>query len=50
MPVPKKKMAKGRTRRRRAHDRLKLVKTVKCSSCGADKLPHRACPECGKYK
>jgi large subunit ribosomal protein L32 len=21
-----------------------------CSNCGAQKLPHRACPECGQYR
>jgi len=48
MPVPKRKHSKGRTRRKRnAHYKRKVVHTVKCPSCGAEKLPHVLCSECG---
>jgi large subunit ribosomal protein L32 len=47
MPVPKKKHSKARTRRKRnSHYFRKVVDTVKCKKCGADKLPHKICEEC----
>lgn len=50
MALPKRKHSKARTARGRSHHALKTVNTIKCGSCGAEKLPHRACGECGKYK
>lgn len=49
MAVPKKKMSRSRTRRRKAHWRLSVPKTVACEQCGKPKLSHRACKECGTY-
>jgi large subunit ribosomal protein L32 len=56
-PVPKKKASKTRSRRRhsqflqKARKHLKdLVHLTKCPGCGAEKLMHHICPECGKYK
>ena len=49
-PLPKRKQSKGRTRRRRSHDALEMVKLVECPSCHSMRLPHRACPNCGHYK
>jgi len=50
MAVPKQKSSKGRTRRRRAHKNITIAKTVKCSHCGKQKLPHLVCSNCGYYK
>ncbi|HSG78154.1 MAG TPA: 50S ribosomal protein L32 [Acidimicrobiia bacterium] len=50
MAVPKKKMSRSRTRRRKATWRVAKPHTVPCPQCSAAKLPHRACPECGTYK
>jgi large subunit ribosomal protein L32 len=56
-PVPKKKTSKARSKRRyaafQAHARKRLINTVhltKCPDCGATKLLHTVCKECGKYK
>jgi large subunit ribosomal protein L32 len=50
MAVPKKKMSKSQTRQRRAHDALVEPARALCSKCGAVKLPHRVCKECGHYR
>ncbi len=50
MAVPKKKMSKSQTRQRRAHDALSEPARALCSKCGAVKLPHRVCKECGHYR
>lgn len=50
MAVPKKKMSRSRTRRRKANWKLSAPRTVACEQCSAPKLPHRACPECGTYQ
>jgi large subunit ribosomal protein L32 len=51
MTTPTNKKSKAKTRARRAnHDRITLQNTLICDNCGADRLPHRACPSCGHYK
>jgi large subunit ribosomal protein L32 len=50
MAVPKKKMSRSRTRRRKANWRVAAPQTVRCPQCDSPKLPHRACLECGTYK
>ncbi len=50
MAVPKKKMSRSRTRRRKANWKVAAPATVACQQCGAQHLPHRVCPECGMYK
>jgi len=45
--LPTHRQSKGRTRRRRSHDKLKAAQPVTCANCGSPKLPHRACRECG---
>ena len=50
MAVPKQKMSKSRTRRRRSHDALSTPMSSNCSKCGETKMPHRVCPHCGFYK
>jgi len=44
---PVQRQSKGRTRRRRAHDKLRGTQVVTCPNCGSPREPHRACRECG---
>jgi len=55
-PTPKKKTAKTTTKKRystfQANTRKDLqnrVNLTKCPNCGATKLAHHVCDECGKY-
>jgi large subunit ribosomal protein L32 len=51
MAVPKKRMSKSQSGQRRAHDAIrKLPATTLCESCGAVKLMHHVCLECGTYR
>ena len=51
MAEPKRKTSKARRdKRRNAHWKMDLPGLVKCPECGAARLPHRMCPECGNYK
>ena len=50
MAVPKKKMSRSRTRRRKALWKVSVPRSSACPQCGAQRLPHRACKECGTYK
>lgn len=51
MAVPKRKTSKARRdKRRNSHWKLSVPGIVACPSCGAFRLPHRACRACGKYK
>ena len=34
----------------RAHDSLSVAGRAECPNCHEPKLPHRACPHCGRYK
>jgi len=45
--LPTKKKSKATTRSKRAHKALRPVNYSLCKKCGAAKLPHAACPECG---
>lgn len=48
MGVPKSKTSKSQTRiKRNARWKREKVQTTVCANCGADKLPHVVCPECG---
>ncbi|KKR58461.1 MAG: 50S ribosomal protein L32 [Candidatus Curtissbacteria bacterium GW2011_GWA1_40_47] len=49
-PLPKKKHAKARTRKRKAAISLKIPELVACQRCQNLKFPHQACPSCGFYK
>ncbi len=49
-PQPKRKLSKGRRDRRRSQDGLPAVHLVACPQCGAMRLPHHVCPDCGSYK
>ena len=50
MPNPKRRHSKRRTSSRRAHDSLRRAVFAECPNCHERKLPHRACPHCGRYK
>jgi len=50
MAVPKKKMSKSKTRMRRASAwRLEAPARSTCPRCGAVKMPHVVCNNCGWY-
>lgn len=51
MAVPKKRTSKRRKGMRRAHDFIKYKAAItECSNCGALKLSHHVCGECGYYR
>ncbi len=50
MAVPKWKMSRSRTRRRRSHDALTIPNWITCKNCNQPTLPHHACRSCGHYK
>ncbi len=52
MAVPKRKTGRMKTRSRYAANMsyVKTMQTSTCPQCGAAKLPHRVCPNCGTYK
>ena len=49
MAVPKKKMSRMRTRRRKAMWKASRPTLSTCPQCKSAKMPHRACPNCGMY-
>ena len=50
VPLPKRKLSKGRRDRRRSHDALAGVSLVQCSQCGEMRPFHTVCPKCGYYQ
>jgi len=51
VPVPKRKVSRTKRDKRRAnHDKINMPPRATCSRCGAIKLPHHVCLECGYYK
>ena len=50
MAVPKGKVSKSRRdKRRSSHWKLGAPTLNKCPKCGALRMPHRMCRECGFY-
>jgi large subunit ribosomal protein L32 len=50
MPNPKRKHTPHRRDcRRSANSKLNPPNVSKCSNCGAAKMPHKVCSECGFY-
>ncbi len=50
MAQPKRRTSRARRDKRRSHHSLTTPPLSTCSNCGAKKMPHRVCPECGYYK
>ena len=50
MAVPKRKVTRGRGGKRRSHQALKARSAVLCPHCGAPKMPHAVCANCGTHK
>ena len=48
MAVQQNKKSHSRKGMRRSHDSIAVPNVIYCA-CGAPKLPHTVCPECGKY-
>ena len=50
MAVPKGKVSRARRdKRRSSHGKLETPGLVACPKCGALRLPHSMCKECGTY-
>ena len=49
MPNPKRRHSNQRRDKRRTHYKAFASTVAACPQCGAAKLPHNACPECGYY-
>jgi large subunit ribosomal protein L32 len=51
MAVPKRKTPRAKTRQRRASNwTLDRAARSTCPTCGATKLPHVVCGNCGTYR
>lgn len=50
MAVPKGRLSRQRTRRRRSHDGLSLPAVTRCPQCREPMLRHHLCLACGSYK
>ena len=50
MAVPKFKISKSKSRKRRTHDKITAVNLVACGNCGLAIPMHRICPSCGHYR
>lgn len=48
-PLPKRKYAKARQGKRRAHLGISPTALVDCPQCHSPKLPHHVCKVCGTY-
>jgi len=49
MAVPKQRQSSTRTRTRRANHKMAKPTIAVCTRCGAPRIPHRVCGECGTY-
>jgi len=45
--LPVQRKTHSQTRKGRSHLALRGAQTTRCPNCGAAKLPHAACNECG---
>lgn len=48
--LPKRKISKQRKNNRRSHHAITAPALGKCPECGAAKLAHAVCTNCGTYK
>lgn len=49
MAVPKQRQSHARTNQRRSQHKIVPPSLLACPRCGAPRLPHRVCGECGTY-
>ena len=45
--LPKQKLSRARTRKRRSHHAIAPANYADCPKCNSPKLPHAACSNCG---
>ena len=50
MAVPKQRTSRSKRDKRRSHDAVGTSARSNCAQCGAAKLPHRVCAQCGMYR
>ena len=49
MAVPKQRQSHSRTNKRRSQHKISAPALATCPRCGASRIPHRVCMECGTY-
>ncbi len=49
MAVPKQRQSHSRTHKRRSQHKIDAPSLAVCPRCGAPRIPHRVCGECGTY-
>jgi len=49
MAVPKQRQSSARTNKRRSQHKISAPSIAVCPRCGAPRIPHRVCGECGTY-
>ena len=49
MAVPKQRQSHSRTNKRRSQHKISAPAVSVCPRCGAPRIPHRVCGECGTY-
>ncbi len=49
MAVPKQRQSHSRTNKRRSQHKISAPSIAVCPRCGAPRIPHRVCGECGTY-
>ena len=49
MAVPKQRQSHSRTHKRRSQHKISAPSLAVCPRCGAPRIPHRVCGECGTY-
>ena len=50
MAHPKSRISKQRKRKRRTHYKIEAPNVISCGNCGAPKLRHHICGDCGTYR
>ncbi len=50
MTTPKKRKTRSKRDKRRSHDFLVSMTTIKCANCSSLVKPHVVCASCGYYK
>jgi large subunit ribosomal protein L32 len=50
MAVPKRRTSHARQGKRRSHQHKRPLQIQYCPDCEQPILPHRVCPNCGKYQ